>query len=263
MVDKIGQQDINSLTINKFVAGFADEEFFFKKYLRQLSTGSTTIRYWQKTAGVLDSTDTTGITSSQIYNVAFGALPEIVQPTWTRNTANTKKYFDGSGVMANEDLKDNDVNAFATILRELLRAVENQVNVRIFNVLTENTLTGTTLSIPTNVSYSVAVGASWRASGADPVEDLLSASKVIASNNYSISGLVTLMGPQAYQNLLKYLISTKGSSIPQFASDRVKDGAVMNLVGHDIVVSNSVTANYVVTFIPNESAEWHTFEPLQ
>src|SRR3990167_9963819 len=139
MADKTGQQDILGLTISKIVAGFADAPFIFKQFLKGLTTDASQIRYFKKTAGVLDSADTTGITKSRVYNLAPGALPYTAGPSFTRNTANTKKFMVASEPMTEEDLKDNDVQLLTTTMRDLIRAVASQVDKRIFNVLVENT----------------------------------------------------------------------------------------------------------------------------
>ena len=70
------------------------------------------------------------------------------------------------------------------------------------------------------------------------------------------------MNPKQHKELLVYLISVKGSSIPSFAADKVQSGVVMNVLGLKIVVSENATAAYVVTFVPKRAATWKSFMPF-
>ena len=63
-------------------------------------------------------------------------------------------------------------------------------------------------------------------------------------------------------NLLNFLINVKGSSIPPFATEKVKSGVVMNLLGLKIVVSSQATADWVITFVPGKAVTWKQFTPL-
>lgn len=256
MADKAGQIDIRGLDIDKLVKGYADVEFIFKQYLANSSTSAREMRWFQKTAGVLDSTDTTGMTSSRIYNVAELTTPEVAGPSFTRNTSYSKKYFVESEWLSEEDIKDTDIDILSQTIRDLVRAVSNQVDVRIFNVLTES-------QSPSNInSQNVTGGALWTGGSANPILDLLSGSKAIQLNNYDISNLVVLMHPTEYMSLLNYIITTKGSSIPQLASATAGSGVLMTIVGQRIVVSPNVTQGYVVQFVPQRAATWKSFTPI-
>ena len=86
MADASGQADIRGLNIDKLAKGFADEENVFKKFVTVSNTTAREIRWYQKTSGFLDSTDTTGITASQIANTSERSRPVVVEQTWTRTT---------------------------------------------------------------------------------------------------------------------------------------------------------------------------------
>ena len=257
MAEASGQDTIRGINIQKAATGFADEDFIFKNFCIITPTEAREIRWYQKTSGVLDTTDTTGMTASRIANVSQLALPDIVEQGWTRQTSYVKNFKVESPWISDEDIQDSDPDIWATNIRDLVRSVANQVDKRIFNVLTENIE-------PTNINFTMqATGTGWDdLTNGNPVMDLISGSTAIRTNSYDISNVIALINPTQYKFLLNYLISVKGSSIPQFASQRVTDGVLTNIAGNRIVVSNNVTAGYVVQFIPQMSAKWKTFRAI-
>src|SRR3972149_3512523 len=134
MADGSSQADIRSLEIEKMARGFAEIDNVFKNFVRKQSTTARKIRWYRKTSGFLDSTDTTGITASQIANVAEKALPVVVEATWTRLETDVRKYFVTSPLFSIEDLRDTDIRILQTNIRDLTRAVQNQIDKRIYNI---------------------------------------------------------------------------------------------------------------------------------
>jgi len=244
--------EIRGIDIDKLAKGFADEEFVFKQFLTVTPTSAREIRWYQKTTGVLDSTDTTGITASQIANTSHLSLPTVVEQSWTRRTSYVRKYFVESPWMSYEDLSDCDPDILATNVRDLTRAVANQVDSRIYSILsTQLPLSGS------------AAGGGWDdGTNGNPIADLLSGSANIRAQGYDISNLVLLVKPSDYKNLLNWLIAVKGSSIPAFASQKVENGVLMNIVGNKVVVSNNCSGGYAVQIVPQRVATWKTFTPI-
>ena len=144
MADTSSMAEIRGIDIDKLAKGFADEESFFKKFVVVSATSAREVRWYQKTSGYLDSTDTTGITASQIANVAPKARPVVVEQSWTRNTSYVKKFFVESPTISDEDIRDSDIDILATNVRDLVRAVERQIDARIYTVISTGTgvLTG-------------------------------------------------------------------------------------------------------------------------
>ena len=246
----IGESNLRGIEIDKVVRGFADEEFIFKRFLTVLPTSAREIRYFTKTTGALDSTDTTGVTASQIPTSPL-SKPVKAGPSYTRNTTYIRHYKVESDLISAEDLKDNDVSIELTILRDLTRAVLNQVDTRIFAVLNDTT----------NANTSSAAGSGWDdTSNGNPIMDLLSGAMAIRDDGYDVTNLVALVNPTEYKNLMNYLITVKGSSIPAFSSDLARgDGVLTNVAGTRIVVSNNATAGTVIQFVPQRAAQWRSF----
>lgn len=256
MADTSAMAEIRGIDIDKLAKGFADEEFIFKKFVVNSTTSAREIRWYKKTAGVLDSSDTSGITASQIANTAFKSRPVVVEQSWTRQTSYVRKYFVESPVLTDEDIKDTDVDILATNVRDLVRAVANQVDTRIWNVITEN------LS-PTNINTAAATGTGWDdTTNGNPILDILAGKQAIRSYGYNPEGCVLVMNSIEHKNLLNYLISVKGSSIPNFSSEKVKSGVVMEILGCQVLVSENATTDYVCLWVPNRAATWKSFTAI-
>jgi hypothetical protein len=255
MADKSGQQDIRGIDIDKLARGFADEEIIMKRYVNISSTSAREIRWYQKTSGFLSGSITTGMTTQLITNTDQLALPTTIEQSWTRTTSYVRKYFVESPTISIEDIRDTDIDVLATNVRDLVRAVAHQVDIRIWDVLTES-------QSASNIQ-TVAITNEWDDySNATPVLDLLNCKRLIRNESYNPEGAILLINPNVHAYLINWLIATKGSSIPQFASSKVVSGAVMEILGLNVVVSTAVTADYGAVFIPNRAATWKTFVPI-
>ena len=257
MADSQGMADIRGLNIDKLAKGFAEEIIGLDKYINSSPTSAREIRWYQKTAGILGLTGpTTGITTSQIANTDFGSLPVVVNQTWTRNTSYVRKYFVTSELITDEDISDSDVDIFATYVRDLVRAVEQQKNLRIWNVISEG---GTA----TNLN-SRAITDEWDdATNMIPIADMIAAKASIRSNGYNPEGAIFLINDVTHGHLLNWIIATKGANIPVFSSQAVVQGRVMEFMGTNVVVDVNVTADKALLFVPQVLATWKEFSGIK
>jgi len=266
MADGTGQQDIRSIDIDKAVRGFADEESVLKKLVHVSKTKATEIRWFQKTAGFLDSTDTTGITLSMIANQTPGSLPPVVGQTWTRNTSYVKEFKVESELISDRDLKDNDVDVLGTTIRDLVRGVDNQVDIRIYSVIIEAAAATPTTPNPTNTLSTTAIADGWDdlVTG-NPVKDIMIGNRKLRQQGIKInkkSKPVLYINPIEHENLLDYIMTQKGSSWPGFSSQLIVDGAIMEILSNDVVVSENATTDNALQFMPGVSAVWKEFTPI-
>lgn len=252
MADKSGQADIRGIDIDKAVKGFADEELIFKKYVTQSTTSAREIRWFQKTSGFLTLTS-----PAAIANVSELALPFVVEQSWTRNTSYVKKYFVESPWISEEDIKDSDVDILATNIRDITRAVAYQVDLRIWNVMTESQSASTINSVTTNAAWNTA-----SYTGVNIIEDLMEAKQKIRTAGYNPEGAILFLNSLNHKSLITWLIDGKGSSIPAFSSQRVEDGVVMEILGLKVVVSELVTADYAAVVVPQRAVTWKSFMPI-
>lgn len=251
MADTSSQAEIRGIDIDKLAKGFADEQNIFKKFINTTNTSAREIRWYAKTSGFLDSTDTTGITTSQISNVASKARPVVVEQSWTRNTSYVKKYFVESPWLSDEDIKDSDIDILATNVRDLVRAVERQVDARIYTVLS---------AAGCGTGAATADGWDDSATG-NPILDILNAKQGIRSYGYNPEGAVLAINSIEHRNLINFLITVKGSSIPAFASEKMSSGVVMEILGCQVVVSENVPTDEALIFT-RDAATWKSFTPI-
>lgn len=256
MADTSAMQDLMGLDIDKLAKGFADEQNIMKKFCNVASTGARTIRWYQKTSGFLDTADTTAITASQIANTASKTRPFVTEQSWTRVTSYVREYKVESPWISDADIKDTDVDILATNIRDLVRAVERQVDQRIINVLVES-------YSPSNIQTAAATADGWDdlATG-NPILDLLAAKQAIRAYGYDPEGAVLLINSIEHKNLLNFLINVKGSSIPSFASQKIESGVVMELLGLKVVVTENFTTDYACVFVPQRAVTWKQFSQI-
>ena len=251
MADASGQIDIRGLDIDKLAKGFAEEDNIFKKFCIQTPTSAREIRWYSKTAGWLAPTTTTTMTTNLIGNTSFRSRPVVAEQSWTRNTSYVRKYFVESPLISEEDIKDCDIDILATNIHDLTRAVARQVDARIYTVMT--TASGV---------QTAAAATQWSVSTSDPIKDVLNAKKALRQYAYNPEGCVLALNSIDYTNMLTWLISTKGSSIPGFSSDKVESGVVMEFLGCKVVVSENATSTQAALFIPQQSCTWKSFMPI-
>ena len=248
-----GQSTIRGIDIDKLAKGFADEENVFKSLCTIAPTSAREIRWYKKTSGFLDSVDTTGITASQIANVSERSRPVVVEQSWTRQTSYVRKYFVESPTISSEDIKDTDIDILATNVRDLVRAVARQVDKRIYDVASAG------------VGNSNAATATWdnaTQANVNIVKDLLTAKKDIRVDGYDPEGAMLLLTPGDHELMLTNLIFTKGSSIPAFASGKMENGVVMEILGLKVMVSTNVDADEALVVVPKRALTWKSFMPI-
>lgn len=242
----VEQSAIRGLDVDKAVKGFALTSYVFKSKVTNSSMAGDSIRWYQESASDLSATS-----PSKVADIAPLATFTNLEPNFTRTTSYPQKY-GARGFISIEDLKSADIDILARTILRLTRAVAKQVDAKIWDVITES-------QSPTNILSSQANIATWGSATATPITDLLSGQKAIASNDYQVNGMQVWMNPQNHKDLKDYLITTKGSSIPAFSSDKVATGVVMNILGMDIVVSNNVTSGYVWMGLPATACTWKTY----
>lgn len=252
MADGIGEQDIRGIKVNDFVTGFADEGLVLKNLCRQRSSDQREFVWFQKTSGYVTPATTTGMTTNLI-NTAGRAISVVGEQTFTRNTSYVKDFAVVSELISKSDEKDTPIDILGILIKDLITAVASQVETRIYNIGTES------LS-PSNILTTAATGTGWDdTTNGNPILDILTAIQKIRAYGYIISKQnkgVLYINSIEYKHLMFFLISTKGSSIPQYASDLMVKGAVMEILNLDVVVSENATTDYAWTFIPNVTVAW-------
>lgn len=246
VADTVEKQDIRGLQIDKAIKGFALTEYVFKNMVTVTSMTGDSLRWYQETAA-----DLTATAPSVVANISPLSNFPILEVSWTRNTSFTRKYA-AEGFLSMEDMRTADIDVLARTLLRLTRAVVKQVDTRIYNIMSDS-------QSPVDIGTAAATGTGWDdTSAGNPVLDIMNAKQVIAEADYNPEGGVVAMNPKNHKDLLNYLITVKGASIPQFSSEKVRSGVVMNLLGMRIVVSNNVVADSVWVGLPDRAVSWRT-----
>lgn len=250
MADSVEQAEIRGLDIDKAVKGFALTEYIFKNDCTISSMSGDSVRWYAETAADLTAT------APQNLNVSPLSSFPTLEVGWTRNTSYVSKYA-AEGFLSMEDIKSADVDILARTLFRLTRAVTKKVDTAIYNVLSEN-------DTPVNIN-TVATNAAWNTAsytGVNIIEDILDAKYQMELYNYDTSNVVLYLSPLDYKSMVTWLIDGKGSSIPNFASDKVSTGTVMQLVGVSIKISPNVTADKALMVIPKKACTWKSYQDI-
>ena len=137
MADTAGQAEIRGIDIDKLATGFALlEPNVIKSHIAFATTKAREIRWYQKTAAFLD-TPTTNDTSISLIPTAAGAIPAVMEQSWTRNTSYVKEFMVESPLLSDQDIKDSDIDVLGTNVRDIVRGVQRKVGIRMFTILTD------------------------------------------------------------------------------------------------------------------------------
>lgn len=251
MADQAAQAEIRGIDINKLVEGFADVGVILKNYVRVVSTTAREMRWYQKTAGYLTSPTTTGVTTDMI-ETSSKAMPVVIENSYTRNTSYVKKFFASSPMISLEDLKDADPDIWGDLIKDTAIAVNKKIDARILTVLDA-----------AGCQTAAATGNGWNVDAdADPIYDFLNALENIEAYGYDTSNAVAYMNPAEKKWLLRWIITVKGSSIPNFSAERASTGELMSFLGVKLVSDPNRPTDTVTIFVPEKAVIWREFMPM-
>ncbi len=258
-----GQEMIRGIDIDKLAKGFADlEPNVIKSAIQNSTTTAREIRWYQRTAGFIDTPDTTAITDSHIFPVPEGTLPYVAEQSWTRNTSYVKKFMLDSPLISIEDIKDSDVDIFGGNFQGIVRGVQRKVGIRIYQIMTNALINDDPLTGTVVVQNTAAVADGWNdATTGNPIKDLLVGQRKFRQFGYQPIGSFVGMNSLEHEYLLDYLINVKGSSIPGFSSEQLKHGVVMEILNSNIIVDEIFTTDWVIQWV-SVAATWKTFIPI-
>ena len=262
MADTSGEQDIRGIDIDKLAKGFGElSPNIFEGKIATADTKSREIRWYQKTAGFLDTPDTSGITLTGIQTVE-GARPQVMEQSWTRPTSYVKEFMVESPLITDQDIKDSDIDVFGTNVEDITVGVKRKIGLRIYQIMTD-ALTATPRTPLTNgavtVQNTAATADGWNdAVTGNPIKDLLVGQRKFRQQGYNPIGSYVGMNSLEHEYLIDYIINVKGSSIPGFSSEQLKSGVVMGMLNMNIVVDEIFTTDYVIQWV-TKAVKWKKF----
>lgn len=252
MVETAGQALIRDIDITKTAQADFEEALIFKSLISSRPTKSREIKFWVKTSGYLTLTS-----PAKLSNIAPGARPFVTETSWTPDTVYSKKYMLDSPMINMEDESDSEIQVFMDNAKDVVEAIANDVDGDIWDIASEN-------QSPSLIN-STAANATWgAASGQDPFEDIMEGKMEIRQQTKrSIRNGVLLLNALGEKDLLVWLVSTKGSSVPNFASEKVGTGSIEKFAGLKVVVSENVTATFAMVADLKQAVEYREFKSLQ
>ncbi len=252
MVETAGQALIRGIDITKGAVAEFEEALIFKPLISSRPTKAREIKFWVKTSGYLTLTS-----PAKLSNIAPGARPFVTETSWTPDTKYSIKYMLDSPMINMEDESDAEVQVFRDNAKDVVESIANDVDNDIWDVASEN-------QSPSLIN-STAANAAWNAdSGQDPFEDIMEAKQEIREETKrSLRNGVLLLNAKGEKDLIVWLVSTKGSSIPNFSSETVGTGTIAGIAGLKVIVSENVTATFAMVADLKQAVEYREFKPLQ
>ena len=233
MAETTGQALIRDVDIQKGAIAEFEEALIIKALISSKPTKAREIKFWQKTTGYLTLT-----APAKLSNIAPGARPFVSETSWTPQTKYTIKYMLDSPMINMEDESDSEVQVFRDNAKDNSESIANDVDGDVWDVISENQSTSLINSVTTQAAWDAA-------SGQDPFLDIMASKTIIRQQTKrSIKNGVLLMNAKAEQDLLVWLVSTKGSSVPNFASEKVGTGTIDKFAGLQVVISETITTDF-------------------
>ncbi len=249
MADTIGEIDIRGKNFERAVKGFANKLYKLSQILLTESSSDNQENYYRET-----STPLAAGGNRNVNDVARGALPPELHPTWTLVTTYHRKFM-GQALIFYEDSLTNAINTQA---RSAFRVAEAIVNAKDVYIYTQLTAEGSTSGV-------VSAADDWDSAtiaNRDPIGDILIGEGAMMANNYDVlqNGFL-LVRPVDYASLLR---NSKVINNPSFkTADVVSNGVVGQLCGLKIIVSTNVDADEAMIVMGQRAATWKGVVGLQ
>jgi hypothetical protein len=162
------------------------------------------------------------------------------------------------GVISWEDATTNEIDVVARTLLRIARAVAKSVDTEIWDTISES-------QSAVNInSVSITAGNEWDSAtiaNRDPIQDILNAIKEITKQNYNpYRNGYLLLNPTDFANLMGNANVRNAGQF--YTADVTRNGRVGQILGLNIVVSNSVTDEYAAVVIAKEACTWKQAKAL-
>lgn len=242
MADTIGEIDIRGKNFERAVKGFANKLYKLSQVLMNEKSNKDSENYYRET-----STPLTAGGNRDVSDIARGALPPELHPSWTLVTTYHRKFM-GQALIFYEDSLTNAINTQA---RTSFRVAESLVNAKDLYIYAQ-------LTAATSTSGVVASADDWNSAtvaNRDPIGDILIGQAAMMDNNYDVlaNGYI-LMKPVSYASLLR---NSKVINNPSFkTADVVSNGRVGQIAGLTIIVSVNVDEDEAMIVMGNRAATW-------
>ena len=245
----IGEVDIRGQNFERAVKGFANKLYKLSQILLNESSSNNSENYYRET-----NTPLTASGNRNVNDVARGALPPELHPSWTLVTTYHKKFM-GQALIFYEDSLTNAINTQARSAFRVAEAIVNAKDTYIYDSLTGVVTT----------SGIVSAADDWNSAtvaNRDPIGDILIGEAAMMAFNYDVlqNGYL-LITPFDYGSLLR---NSKVINNPSFkTADVVSNGVVGQICGLKIIVSTNVDTDEAMIVYGQRAATWKGVVGLQ
>ncbi|KKL57308.1 hypothetical protein LCGC14_2236670, partial [marine sediment metagenome] len=222
--------------------GFANKLYKLDQVLLKESSSDNSENFYRETNTPLAASG-----NRDVNDVARGALPPQLHPSWTLVTTFHRKFM-GQALIFFEDSLTNAINTQARSAFRVAEAIVNAKDTYIYDQLTAATST----------SGDVAAADDWNSAtvaNRDPIGDILIGEGAMMANNYDVlqNGYL-LVKPVDYASLLR---NSKVINNPSFkTADVVSNGVVGQICGLKIIVSTNVDDDEAMIVMGQRAATW-------
>lgn len=245
----IGEIDIRGKNFERAVKGFANKLYKLSQILLNESSSNNQENYYRET-----STPLTAGGNRSVNDVARGALPPELHPTWTLVTTYHRKFM-GQALIFYEDSLTNAINTQARSAFRVAESIVNAKDLYIYSSLTSATSTS-------GINNSADDWNSATVANRDPIGDILIGEAAMMDKNYDVlSNGYLLLNPTDYSSLLR---NSKVINNPSFkTADVVSNGVVGQILGLKIIVSVNVDEDEAMIVMGQRAATWKGVVGLQ
>lgn len=251
MAESTGTLALRAENVSRIVTGFALQSYTMKQLCTVNTSTAWKEKYFEETAADLTNAGSPVKGVPRLAQFPYGEV------TFTPRTATMEKHAI-EGVISWEDAATNDIDVIARTLLRIGRAVSKSVDDTIWDVISESQ------SASRINSVSITAGSEWDSAtiaNRDPIQNILDAMKAITESNYNpYQNGFLLVNPKDFANLMGNPNIRNAGQF--FTSDVTRNGRVGSILGLNIVVSNSVTANFAMVIVAKESCTWQSAKPL-
>jgi len=238
----IGDYDVKGENIERAVKGFANKLYKLKPILLNQSSDKWTETYYRESSTPLSAGG-----NRNVNDVARGALPPEVHPSWTK-TSTTQKKFMAQELVFYEDKVTDAIDVQARTMFRVAEAITNAVDTYIYAQLTA--VAGT--------SGVVTAADDWNSvtvANRDSIGDILIGIGAMGMNHYDVlTNGYLLLSPRNYASILR---DTRVVNNPSFkTADVVSNGVVGEICGLKIVQSTNVDEDEAMIIMGNRAATW-------
>jgi hypothetical protein len=244
-----GSRALRAEVVDKMVHQIAERSYKFMQAVAVVPSSS-----WKNTFFREDPTILTGQTGNVVKGLPRGANFPQQSVKWEEVSIRIVKH----GIEENiawEDIISGDVNVQTRTVIKLTEAITKSVDDSLLIGLTDGFFSDSLAAYSSEdlriQSYAITSSARgrWNESSAAIIDDLMTASRLIATKNYATNDLICFVSPRDKQSIMNYLAG-KGAQFPIIAADITTNGTIGKVAGITLVESNSVPASYALVVKP-------------